>query len=226
MTPSDPQTESSQTNPLRDRSRVRRVPERGTHERDVIDRILDEGLVAHVGIVQDGQPFVIPMVYARDGDDLILHGSPASRLMKILASGAPCSVTVTRLDGLVLARSTFHHSMNYRSVVVLGRARVVEDEAQKLAALERLVEQIVPGRSADARGPNAKELKGTLVLRLALSESTAKVRSGPPVDEDDDRNLPCWGGVIPIEETFGAAIADDLSAGDPTPGYVTGYARP
>ena len=225
MSQSENQPPASQSKSGTDRSRVRRVPERGTNDRAVIDAILDEGMVAHVGIVQDGQPFVIPMVYARDGDDLILHGSPASRLMKTLASGAPCCVTVTRLDGLVLARSTFHHSMNYRSVVVLGSVGIVEGDDAKLASLERLVEHVVPGRSADARGPSPQELKGTLVVRLSLAESTAKVRSGPPVDEEADRALPCWGGLIPIEEVFGGAEPDDLAQGSAVPDYVSGYRR-
>jgi nitroimidazol reductase NimA-like FMN-containing flavoprotein (pyridoxamine 5'-phosphate oxidase superfamily) len=192
-----------------------------------VHAILDEGLVAHVGIVQDGQPFVVPMVYARDGERLLLHGSPASRLLRTLAGGAPVSVNVTLLDALVLARSTFHHSMNYRSVTVLGNAVEVAERAEKLAALERIVEHVVPGRSADARGPSEKELAGTLVVALALDECSAKIRTGPPRDDAEDLELDVWAGNLPLVQRFGPPEpAPDLRPGPTAPGYVTGYARP
>ena len=213
--------------PRTERTRVRRLPDRGHYERDVVHAILDEGLVAHVGIVQDGQPFVVPMVYARDGERLLLHGSPASRLLRTLADGAPVSVNVTLLDALVLARSTFHHSMNYRSVTVLGRAAEIAERADKLAALERIVEHVVPGRSADARGPSEKELRGTLVVALPLDECSAKIRTGPPKDDAEDMDLAVWAGNLPLATRFGPPEpAPDLRSARTPPAYVTGYARP
>jgi hypothetical protein len=179
-------------------TRVRRHPERGAYDRETIAAILDEAFVCHLGFVHDGRPFVIPTIHARSGDVLYLHGSPASRMLRTLSDGVDICVTVTLLDGLVLARSVYNHSMNYRSAVVLGRAREVTDRDEKLAALATIVEHMVPGRSGDARPPSDKELAGTLVLALALDEASAKIRNGPPSDFDDDLDLPVWSGVVPM----------------------------
>jgi uncharacterized protein len=181
-----------------DRTRVRRVPARGIYERETIDGILDETLISHVGFVHDGQPVVIPMLHARVGDRLYLHGSAASRLLRTLGKGVPVCATTTLVDGLVLARSAFHHSVNYRSVVVLGRAGLVEPEQERLRALELFMEKLVPGRWPEVRPPTRQELKGTRVLALPLDEASAKVRTGPPVDDDEDYALPVWAGVLPM----------------------------
>jgi nitroimidazol reductase NimA-like FMN-containing flavoprotein (pyridoxamine 5'-phosphate oxidase superfamily) len=202
------------------RNRVKRHPERGVYEREAIAAILDEALFCHVGFVVEGQPFVIPTIHARAGDVLYLHGSTASRMVRTLAEGVDVCVTATLLDGLVLARAVINHSMNYRSAVVLGRARVVDDAEEKLAALETIVEHIVPGRWQDARLPNEKELKATSVLALPLDEASAKVRSGPPKDFDADVELPIWAGVIPLSLVPGAAEA--ASRGIPLPPYAGG----
>jgi hypothetical protein len=206
---------------------VHRLPDRGRYDAETVHAILDEGLVCHVGLVQDGQPFVIPMGYGRDGDQLILHGSVASRALRVLAQGAPVCVTVTLLDGLVVARSVFHHSVNYRSVVILGHATAVTDPDEKLRALERLTDHLVPGRWADARIPNDREFAKTLVLRVPLAEASAKLRSGPPKDDDEDYSLPIWAGVIPFAPAAGAPEDDPaLAPGIPRPEYVTRYRRP
>ncbi len=208
------------------RTTVRRLKERGAYDRDTLYGILDEGLVCHAGFVVDGRPVVIPMAYARQGDRLILHGSVASRLMKALGEGVETCITVTLLDGLVLARSVFHHSMNYRSAVVFGVAHPIPDPAEKLAALEALTEHLVPGRSADARGPNRKELAATEVLALPIDEGSAKVRSGPPGDAKSDLAMPIWAGVVPFAPATGAPVpSPDLIAGIEPPAYVTGYRR-
>jgi len=201
-----------------DRTRVRRHPERGIYDRGPIDAILDEALVCHVGFVVDGQPFVIPTIHARAGEVLYLHGSPASRMLRTLRDGVDVCVTATLLDGIVLARSVYNHSMNYRSAVVLGRAREVVDAVEKLAALEAIVEHMVPGRWTDARRPTQGELDGTTVLALPLDEASAKVRSGPPKDFDRDMNLPVWAGVIPLRVEVDAAESD--SDGLPLPPYL------
>ena len=180
------------------RVRVKRVPKRGVYDRAQIDAILDEALVCHLGFVFDGQPYVIPMLHARVGDIVYIHGSTASRLVRTLAGGAPCSLTVTLLDGIVLARSAFHHSANYRSVTVLGQARLVESDDERLRALEAFSEHLVPGRWAAVRPPNRKELKATQVLALALDEASAKIRTGPPVDDDEDMDRDVWAGVLPL----------------------------
>jgi hypothetical protein len=190
------------------RTTVRRLADRGDYDPATIRAILDEGLVCHVGFVVDGQPFVMPMAYGRDGDHLTLHGSVASRMLRALSAGSPVCVTVTLLDGLVLARSIFHHSMNYRSVVVLGRPEVVTDRGAKLHALERLSEHLAPGRWAEVRVPNDRELAKTLVLRLSLAEASAKIRSGPPRDEEEDYALPVWAGVVPLTLTAGEPVSD------------------
>ena len=215
------------TMPPSDRTTLRRVPERGSHDRAVADAILDEGLVAHVGLATDDGPVVIPMLYARDGDRLLLHGSPASRLLRAGAQGTEMCVTVTLVDGLVLARSAFHHSMNYRSVVVFGRALPIDDLDERRAALDVVVEHIVPGRTSDARVPDEKEVRGTLVLALPLDEFSVKVRAGGPIDEDRDMDLPHWAGVVPLATVAGAPVtADDLRSDAAPPPYATAYRRP
>jgi nitroimidazol reductase NimA-like FMN-containing flavoprotein (pyridoxamine 5'-phosphate oxidase superfamily) len=206
------------------RTTVRRRAGRGSYERDTIDAILDEGLVGHAGIVGDGQPYVIPVLYARDGHQLYLHGSPLSRLLGTLAEEVRMCLTVTLLDGLVLARSAFHHSMNYRSAVILGACRAVRDRDEKLEALRAIVEHVVPGRSAEARGPSDQELEATEVVALAIEEASAKRRSGPPVDAGADYALAVWAGELPLSLAVGAPLADARCA-VPTPGYVHSYAR-
>jgi nitroimidazol reductase NimA-like FMN-containing flavoprotein (pyridoxamine 5'-phosphate oxidase superfamily) len=196
------------------RARVRRAPARADYDRATIDSILDEALVAHVGFVVDGQPYVIPTLVARVGDIVYLHGSAASRLVRTLAAGTPACLTATLIDGIVLARSAFHHSMNYRSVVVLGQARLVSDPDEMLLALEAFTEGIVPGRWDEVRGPNPKELKGTRVLAMTLDEASAKARTGGPVDDEEDHELDVWAGVIPITLCAGAPVDDPrLAAG-------------
>ena len=180
-----------------DRIRVKRHPERGTYDRETVDAILDEALVCHLGFAVDGRPYVIPTLHARVGDTLYLHGSSASRMLRHLAAGAPACATVTLLDGLVLARSVFNHSMNYRSVVVLGTATLVADE-EKADALHALTERLAPGRWDEARRPSPQELKATSILRLPIDEASAKVRSGPPKDAPADEGLPVWTGVVPV----------------------------
>jgi hypothetical protein len=213
------------TNPT-PRTRVVRLPQRAVYDRDAVNRILDEALLCHVGFVVDGQPFVIPTSYGRDGNALYLHGSTASRMMRHLEQGVPACVTVTLLDGLVLARAAFHHSINYRSVVILGTATLVVDPAEKLAALRTIVEHIVPHRWDDSRQPNEKELKATSVLRLPINEFSAKLRVGPPVDDAEDDSFPTWAGVIPMELEIkpGAAIPDDRCKQE-LPAYLKNYSR-
>lgn len=209
-----------------ERTVLKRHPERGSYDRDEIYRILDEGLVCHVGFVVEGQPFVIPTAYARTGDKLVIHGSVASRMLRALKEGIEACITVTILDGIVLARSAFHHSMNYRSVVIFGKARPITEPAEKMARLEALVEFIVPGRRADARGPSEKEVKATEVLEFPIDEASAKVRTGPPKDDLEDMELPAWAGVIPLTLTASTPRpAPDLAAGIEVPDYATRYAR-
>lgn len=209
-----------------ERTTVHRVKERGSFDRDVIYPILDEGLVCHVGFVDPrGFPVVIPMAYARRGDTLLLHGSVASRLMTTLAGGAEVCVTVTHLDGVVVSRSGFHSSMNYRSVVIFGRAEPLEGKP-KSRALDALVEHLIPGRSADLRPSTAKEMAATLVLALPIEEASAKVRTGPPKDPKDDLGLPMWAGVIPLSLEPGAPEPDPhLPPGTPVPEYLQPYRR-
>lgn len=195
---------------------VRRRAGRGKYDRETIAAILDEGKLAHVGIVADGQPFVLPMLYARDDDKIYIHGSPLSRLLGTLAHGVPMALTVTLLDGLVLARSAFHHSMNYRSVVILGEGREIRERERKLEALRMIVDHVVPGRSSDARGPSDKELKATIVLALAIHEASAKIRTGPPVDDAEDYEdyglRGVWAGELPLSLVAGAPVPDDRCA--------------
>ncbi len=209
------------------RTTVRRLPQRGVYDRAAVFAILDEALVCHVGFARDGQPFVIPTIFARVEDRLYLHGSAASRMLGALAEGIDVCVTVTLLDGLVLARSAFHHSMNYRSVVVFGRARLVTDPDEKRAALVAVVEHVVPGRSRDVRDPSELELLATSVLRLDLLEVSAKVRTGPPVDDPEDMDRPCWAGEIPLRLEAQAPVADpQLRAGVEPPPIARSYRRP
>lgn len=206
------------------RTTLRRLPKRGSYERRQVYEILDAGFVCHVGFVADGQPFVIPTAYGRAGDELYLHGARASRMLKALAAGAEVCVTVTHVDGLVLARSVFHHSINYRSVVVFGRARLVESEEEKTRALEAFTEHVMPGRWAEARWPTQQELAATLVLALPLAEASAKIRVGPPVDDEEDYALPVWAGVLPLRTAAGTAEADPrLPADTPLPDYVARF---
>ena len=191
-----------------DRTEVKRLPRRGVYARDEIAAILDEGFVCHVGFAVDGQPFVIPTAYARVGESLYLHGSAASRMIRSLADGIDVCVTVTLVDGFVLARSAFHHSLNYRSVVVFGRARPVSDPREKLDALRALTNHLVPGRWDEVRAPNPQELKGTTVLELPIEEASAKVRTGPPIDDEGDLALPVWAGVVPVHLATGKPICD------------------
>ncbi|HEY6605397.1 MAG TPA: pyridoxamine 5'-phosphate oxidase family protein [Gaiellaceae bacterium] len=207
------------------RTTVRRHPERGDYDRATIDAILDEALICHVGFVVDGQPFVIPTIHARDGDVLYLHGSPGSRMLRNLKGGVDLCVTVTLLDALVLARSVYNHSMNYRSAVVLGRAREVTDRDEKLRAMECVVEHVVPGRWAEARQPSEGEIKGTTILALGLDEASAKVRKGRPTDDEDDLSFPVWAGLVPLELAPQSPVADE-GVTDPVPPYVETYSRP
>src|SRR5260370_41586636 len=200
---------NSSNAPPTPRTRVVREPQRAVYARDAVNQILDEGFLCHVGFVADGQPFVIPTSFGRDGDVLYIHGSAASRMLRNLDQGIAVCITVTLLDGLVLARSVFNHSMNYRSVVILGTATIVDDPAEKLAALRALSHHILPHRYKDSPQPNETQLKPTSVLRLPIAEFSAKVRVGPPVDDEEDYSFPTWAGVIPLEMTVGAAIRDD-----------------
>ena len=214
-------------NPPSERTRLQRIPKRAEYDRDAICAILDEAFICHVGFVVDGQPFVIPTGYARDGDRLILHGAQASRMMRNLADGLPVCVTVTILDGLVLARSAFHHSMNYRSVVVVGRAQPIMDESEKADALRLLSEHIICGRWDDVREPTPNELKVTLVLSLSLAEASAKIRRGPPVDDEDDYALPIWAGEIPLRIVPGVPVRDpQMKTPAHAPAYACNYTRP
>ncbi|OJH34858.1 pyridoxamine 5'-phosphate oxidase family protein [Cystobacter ferrugineus] len=202
------------TPPPSERGTVRRLPQRASYDEAVIHAILDEGLVAHVGIAVEGQPYVIPMVYGRIGRHLYLHGASVSRLARQLAQGIPACLTVTLLDGLVLARSAFHHSANYRSVVVLGTAVPVTDAEEKTRALEAITNHALRGRWAEVRPPNAQEMKATSVLRLPLEEASAKVRTGPPHDDEEDLSLECWAGVLPLRlVTLAPEQAPDLREG-------------
>jgi nitroimidazol reductase NimA-like FMN-containing flavoprotein (pyridoxamine 5'-phosphate oxidase superfamily) len=205
----------------RPRTRVRRLPQRGVYERAAIDAILDEALVSHIGVIDDGGfPVVIPTLHARDGDQLYVHGSAASRTLRTSARSEVC-LTATLLDGLVLARSAFHHSVNYRSVVVLGTPEPIEDAAGKRRALQAFTEKLVPGRWADVRPPSAQELRGTAVLRIALDEVSAKVRSGGPVDDEEDYALPVWAGVVGLRLSAGEPQPDErLAPGIACPAYV------
>jgi nitroimidazol reductase NimA-like FMN-containing flavoprotein (pyridoxamine 5'-phosphate oxidase superfamily) len=209
--------------PTSDRTRVRRLSERGHYETETIHAILDEALICHVGFVVNGQPVVIPTIHWREGETLYFHGSAASRMLRSLRDGVDACVTVTLLDGLVLARSAFHHSMNYRSVVVFGKAREVGED-EKVRVLDSLVEHVVRGRSKEVRAPNLKELRQTLVLALPIDEASAKIRTGGPVDDEEDYALPIWAGVLPLKLTPGEGLADAGVTAD-VPEYVKAYRR-
>ena len=207
-----------------DRSTLRRKKERGTHDAAVIHSILDEGLLCHVGFSVDGSTFVVPMAYARIGDTLYLHGATGNRMLRHLAQGADVCVTVTLLDALVLARSAFHHSMNYRSVMLFGTARRVEDDDEKRLATVALLDHIVPGRSADARAPSTEELRAALMVRVPIKEGSAKIRIGGPIDEPEDMDAPIWAGQIPVSIVAREAVVDGvLPAGVDEPSYVRHY---
>jgi nitroimidazol reductase NimA-like FMN-containing flavoprotein (pyridoxamine 5'-phosphate oxidase superfamily) len=204
-----------------------RLRERARYDKETVHQVLDEALVCHLGFVADGAPVVLPTIHARIGDTLYLHGSTGSRPLRGAAEGLAVCVTVTLVDGLILARSAFHHSMNYRSVVVHGTARLVTDPAEKLAAMEAVVEHVVPGRFGDCRPPLAKELAATALLRLDLSEVSAKVRTGGVVDEPEDMDLPYWAGVLPVSPAFAAPVPDvALDPATPLPTYLAEYRRP
>jgi nitroimidazol reductase NimA-like FMN-containing flavoprotein (pyridoxamine 5'-phosphate oxidase superfamily) len=210
-----------------ERTRVRRKPGRGSHDRELVDRILDEALVCHLGFVEDGRPYVIPTIHARVGETLYLHGSKGSRALRRLADGGDCCVAVTLVDGVVLARSAFHHSLNYRSAMIFGTARRIEDPDEKAAGLEAVVEHIAPGRSADARAPSPEELAATEVLSMRLEEASAKVREGGPVDDAEDMGLPVWAGVLPLSLVPGDPLADaELPEGLAVPEYIRNWRRP
>lgn len=216
-------TAKAGTNKPRARHRVDRTKARARYEREAIHAILDDGIVAHVAFSIDAQPFVIPMLYARDGDTLLLHGSIASRLVGALGSGVPACLGVTHVDGLVLARSHFHHSVNYRSVVAFGKAAIVNDPDEKIAALARFVDAIVPGRAAESRPPDRNELSATHVLRFAIEDASAKIRSGGVKDDAADLALPYWAGVVPQRAAYGEPISDpNVGAGISTPRSVQG----
>lgn len=210
-----------------ERSQIRRLPQRAVYDRPAINAILDEALVCHVGFIDNGQPLVIPTIHVRIGDAIYLHGSPASRMMRSLAAGGEACITVTLVDGLVLARSAFHHSMNYRSVVLFGKGSAVDDASQKHAVLNCLAEHLIRGRWADARQPNADELRRTLVVRLPIDEASAKVRTGMPLDDEEDYALPIWAGVLPLRLTASPPLADPrLATGTPVPDYAVNYLGP
>src|SRR6266849_3236819 len=209
-----------------DRTRVVREANRAVYDREAIYKILDEGYVCHVGFAAEGQPFVIPTMFARVGDAIYFHGSAASRMLRGAGGGLPVCITVTLLDGLVLARSVFNHSMNYRSVVALGTATLVDSPTEKLEALRAFTEKILPGRWNDARQPNEQELKSTSILRLPLTEASAKVRVGPPLDDDADYSLRVWAGVVPLRLVAEAPIPDEKCVPSiPVPAYAARYTR-
>jgi len=209
-----------------ERTTLHRRPNRASYDQATVEAILDEGFFCHVGFVVDGQPYVIPTIHARIGDRLYLHGSAASRMLRSLREGIPLCVTVTLLDGLVLARSAFHHSMNYRSVTILGTAHEVTEQAERLDALKAIVEHVVPNRWEDVRWPTEQELKATLVLRLPIAEVSAKIRTGPPLEDEEDYQLPCWAGEIPLQLTPQMPVADPrLDPAIVPPAYVRGYRR-
>lgn len=213
--------------PASDRVRLRRKRERGSYDRALIDAILDEALLAHLAVVHDGQPIALPTLHARCGDVVYLHGSAASRTLRAVAAGAPLSLTVSLLDGLVLARSAMHHSANYRSVILMGRARAVESHEERLAGFRAIVEHALPGRWREVRPPSENELKATTLLALPIEEASAKVRTGPPADDEEDRELDAWAGVIPLRMSAGPPQPDPGLRGDiAVPAAAASYARP
>jgi uncharacterized protein len=222
---SDFQAQQETTKPT-ERTQLRRLPKRGSHDVKTIHEIFDAGFLAHVGFNVNGQPFVIPTLFGRAGEKLYLHGSAASRMLRELSTGVPACVTVTLVDGLVLARSAFHHSMNYRSVVAFGTMRKIEDPAHKTQALRTISDHLISGRWEDVRAPYEQELKATSVLEFTIEEASAKIRSGPPLDDEEDYALPMWAGVLPLVITAGSPIPDPrLHAGVGIPEYVKSYGR-
>jgi nitroimidazol reductase NimA-like FMN-containing flavoprotein (pyridoxamine 5'-phosphate oxidase superfamily) len=206
------------------RMRVRRLPKRGHYDRETIHAVLDAGTLCHIGYVVDGQPFVTPTLYWRHGDKVYWHGSAASRMLRSLDKGVPACLTVTHMDGFVLARSGFHHSINYRSVMAVGTAYAVRDKKEKLAHLEEFVERLFPGRWREIREPSEQELKATLLLGMSLDEASAKIRTGGPIDDEPDYALPCWAGVLPLSLAPGKPVPDQrLAAGTPLPAYLKGW---
>ncbi len=206
-----------------ERTQLRRLPNRGSHDIETIHGILDQAFLAHVGFNVNGQPFVIPTLFGRDGEKLYLHGSAASRMLRELETGVPACLTVTLVDGLVLARSAFHHSMNYRSVVVFGTARKIDDPEKKATALRVISEHLLEGRWADVREPSEKELKATAVLEFTVDEASAKIRTGPPLDDEEDYDLPIWAGIVPMQLTRGTPVSDSrVKPGVEVPRYVRG----
>jgi nitroimidazol reductase NimA-like FMN-containing flavoprotein (pyridoxamine 5'-phosphate oxidase superfamily) len=214
---------------ITNKTKMKRLPKRAVYDKAQVHAILDEGFLCHIGFVVDNQPYVIPTGYVRSGDQIFIHGSAASRMLRNLDQGVEVCVTVTLVDGFVLARSVFHHSMNYRSVMVLGTARLVTEREEKLRALRAFTNHIVPGRWEEARQPNEQELKATSVLALPLEEVSAKVRTGPPIDEEEDYGLPVWAGVAPIRLQNGKPIPDERLAAGAAPfdeRRLTRFCRP
>jgi len=210
-----------------ERTTLKRLAKRGNFDRDVVYGILDEAFICHVGFIVEGRPVVIPTAYGRVGDRFYLHGSAANRMLRTAETGVDICVTVTLVDGLVLARSAFHHSINYRSVVIFGRALVVEDSREKFEALRSFTQHVVPNRWSDVREPTDSELKATIVLYLELMEVSAKVRTGPPIDDEDDYAMPVWAGEIPLRLVAGVPVSDPrLPPGIDPPQYVRDYSRP
>lgn len=208
------------------RTKLKRLPKRGSFDRETVYKILDKAFICHIGFTVDGQTFVIPTAYGRKGDTLYVHGSAASRMMREMSKGIDVCITITLVDGLVLARSVFHHSINYRSVVIFGKAEIVTEESEKNDALFAFTEHLIPNRWNDVREPNSKELKGTTVLKLEITEASAKVRTGNPIDDDEDLNLNCWAGVIPLKMKAEKPIDDSLLGdGIAVPDYVKKYKR-
>ena len=204
------------------RNRVKRLPERGHYDRETIYGIIDEAMICHVGFVQDGRPFVIPALHARDGDRLLIHGASTSRLLRHLQEGNEVSVSIAILDGLVLAKTVFNHSVNFRSAVLFGRGGLIEDEKEKLLALEHFTERITPGQWQRARLPNRKELKATAIVSIKIEDASAKIRSGPPKDDGEDKELPVWAGVLPIKGMLQAPVRASYTDGDlPAPEQLT-----
>ena len=209
-----------------DRNRIQRLPKRGHYDRETVYRILDEALICHVGFVEKGQPYVIPTNFARMDDTIVLHGAKASRLLKRIEAGHPICVEATIVDGLVLARAVFHHSMNYRSVVLFGKGRLLEEEQEKLAALKAITNHLIPGRWAEVRPPNRKEMNATRVVSIKITDASAKVRVGAPIDEQDDYALPVWAGVLPLQEAPLSPVRDEVLAENiPVPEYIQQYSR-
>lgn len=209
-----------------ERNRVRRLPKRGEYDKDTVYRIIDEALICHVGFVKEDGPFVIPTIHARMGDAIVLHGSKGNRLLNHIQAGNEVCITVTLVDGLVLARSVFHHSMNYRSVVLFGKGEIVSSKEEKLKALEIITEHVMPGRWKDARGPNEKELASTTVVSIPIESASAKIRTGPPIDDDEDYSLPVWAGILPlIQRVLPPEDDPDLGDGISLPEYIVDYCR-